>query len=131
MPSLPPTPLADIDTLPDGAAILSDDEIDASAEENELPLRRNFDEEPTAFLQRFPLEKTRKIHLAGHSLRDGMRVDDHGSVVCDEVTALFVAALRRTGKVPVLFEWDTAVPALDTVLDEADRLRALMNQASQ
>ena len=47
MPSLPPTPLADIDTLPDGAAILSDDEIDASAEENELPLRRNFDEEPT------------------------------------------------------------------------------------
>ena len=44
-----PVPLSDldIDTLPDGAAIISDAELLSISAEAELPTRRPFDEEPT------------------------------------------------------------------------------------
>jgi hypothetical protein len=46
-------------------------------------------------------------------------IDDHGSRVIPEVWALYEAALQRFGPVPSLIEWDTDVPALDVLLDEA------------
>ena len=50
-------------------------------------------------------------------------IDDHGSRVCDAVWRLVPARLQRFGAVPTLIEWDTDVPALDVLLDEADRAR--------
>jgi len=67
-----------------------------------------------------------EIHLAGHAERDdGLVIDDHGSRVRDEVWQVYAHALRRFGPVPTLIEWDTAVPALDVLLAEAARARAL------
>jgi uncharacterized protein (UPF0276 family) len=67
-----------------------------------------------------------EMHLAGHvELADGLVIDDHGSRVRDEVWAVYHHALHRLGPVPTLIEWDTAVPALDVLLAEAGRARAL------
>ncbi|MCE4539397.1 DUF692 domain-containing protein [Pelomonas sp. P7] len=67
-----------------------------------------------------------EIHLAGHGeLPDGFVIDDHGSRVRDEVWQVYRHALARHGPVPTLIEWDTAVPALDVLLDEAARARAV------
>jgi uncharacterized protein (UPF0276 family) len=70
-----------------------------------------------------------EIHLAGHTevMDAGTRmvIDDHGSRVCDEVWALYAHACERLGPVPTLMEWDTDVPALSVLLDEAARARAL------
>lgn len=67
-----------------------------------------------------------EIHLAGHCEReDGLVIDDHGSRVRDEVWRVYVHAIARLGLVPTLIEWDTAVPALDVLLAEARRARAL------
>ena len=70
-----------------------------------------------------------EIHLAGHADCGDIVIDDHGSMVCDEVWALYQHALRRFGTVPTLIEWDTDLPALDVLLQQAqcaDRLaRAL------
>jgi uncharacterized protein (UPF0276 family) len=34
--------------------------------------------------------------------------------------------MGRHGPIPTLVEWDTAIPALDRVLDEADKARAIL-----
>jgi uncharacterized protein (UPF0276 family) len=68
-----------------------------------------------------------ELHLAGHChVSDGhgdIVIDDHGSRVCTEVWALYRHAAARFGRVPTLIEWDTDVPALDVLLDEAQRAR--------
>jgi hypothetical protein len=50
-------------------------------------------------------------------------IDDHGSRVIDAVWALCGHALQRFGAVPTLIEWDTDLPALSVLLDEAQRAR--------
>lgn len=67
-----------------------------------------------------------EIHLAGHAEReDGLVIDDHGSRVRDEVWQVYAHAIARFGPTPTLIEWDTQLPALDVLLAEAERARAL------
>jgi hypothetical protein len=74
-----------------------------------------------------------EIHLAGHChVRDAsgeIVIDDHGSRVCPEVWQLYQHAVTRFGPVPTLIEWDTDVPALDVLLQEAARASALSAMA--
>jgi uncharacterized protein (UPF0276 family) len=65
-----------------------------------------------------------EIHLAGHSVTQAAVIDDHGSRVTSEVWALYAYAIRRFGHRPTLIEWDTDVPPLAVLLDEADKARA-------
>ncbi|MGE0789268.1 MAG: DUF692 domain-containing protein [Sandaracinaceae bacterium] len=89
----------------------------------------NHGEDPDALLDALPLERATRIHVAGHLVREGVRIDDHGHPVCPEVLALLARAIRRTGPIPVLLEWDNEIPSLDRVLDEADRVRAVVERA--
>ncbi len=70
-----------------------------------------------------------ELHLAGHVHCGDIVIDDHGSRVVDEVWALYRHALQGFGAVPTLIEWDTDVPALGVMLDEADRARTVARQA--
>lgn len=90
---------------------------------------RNHGLDPVALLEAMPLHRTRRIHIAGHLDRGDVCIDDHGHPVRDEVLDLLDRALRRVGPVPVLLEWDTQIPALDRVLDEADRVRGVYDAA--
>ena len=79
-----------------------------------------------AYLRALPSGAIGEIHLAGHSLRTldsgaQIRIDDHGSCVSVEVWELYRLALRLTGPTPTLIEWDTDVPPLDVLLEEAAR----------
>jgi len=65
-----------------------------------------------------------EIHLAGHVATDLAVIDHHGDRVAPPVWELYQRALRRFGDVPTLIEWDTDVPALDVLLDEAARAEA-------
>ncbi|MGH6717235.1 MAG: multinuclear nonheme iron-dependent oxidase, partial [Bradyrhizobium sp.] len=56
---------------------------------------------------------------------------DHGSRVIPEVWALYAEALARFGPVPTLIEWDTNVPPLDVLLDEAARATAVLQRAGK
>jgi uncharacterized protein (UPF0276 family) len=64
-----------------------------------------------------------EIHLAGHAVNDAdgrsVRIDDHGSPVCDAVWHLYERALARFGAVPTLVEWDTDIPPLAVLQAEA------------
>jgi uncharacterized protein (UPF0276 family) len=76
-----------------------------------------------AFLRGIPRESVQEIHLAGHSIQSvggrQIRIDTHSSPVCEEVWALYSAALERFGPVPTLIEWDSDIPALDVLIAEA------------
>ena len=76
------------------------------------------------WLNRLPAGIVGEIHLAGHCAMDDIVIDDHGSRVCDPVWDVYRHAIARFGAVPTLIEWDTDVPALDVLLDEADRARS-------
>ena len=62
-----------------------------------------------------------EIHLAGYDASGDIVIDDHGSRVRPDVWTLYEHALRRFGAVPTLVEWDTDVPPLAVLLDEAQR----------
>jgi len=88
----------------------------------------------SAYLAALPPEAVGEIHLAGHSLRrlDDARtllIDDHGSRVAPEVWALYAEALALFGRVPTLIEWDTDVPPMAVLLEEAARAAALIDEA--
>ncbi len=81
--------------------------------------------DPEDYLNGIPRGTVQEIHLAGHTVnRVGsreVRIDTHGSTVCEAVWALYRAALRRFGYVPTLIEWDTDIPALDILIGEAHK----------
>jgi hypothetical protein len=60
-----------------------------------------------------------EIHLAGYDDRGPLVIDDHGSRVHPPVWQVFRHAMARLGPRPTLIEWDTAIPPLDVLLDEA------------
>jgi len=60
-----------------------------------------------------------EIHLAGHIDCGDIVIDDHGSRVKPPVWALYQHAIKRFGNMPTLIEWDTDIPTLDVLLQEA------------
>ena len=86
--------------------------------------------DPMDWLAPLPAEAITEYHLAGHAVNDadGQRVliDDHGSPVSEAVLGLFGEIVRRYGKRPALVEWDTDIPALDVLLDEARRAERVL-----
>jgi uncharacterized protein (UPF0276 family) len=90
---------------------------------------RNQGEDPSAYLEQIPGSLVGEIHLAGHSLQTTsngceLRIDDHGSRVCDDVRDLYRQTIARIGLRPTLIEWDTNLPTLAELLDEAARADA-------
>lgn len=79
--------------------------------------------DPMDWLSGLPGEAITEYHLAGHAVNDcdgePLLIDDHGSRVGSEAWALFHSALRSYGARPTLIEWDTDIPALSVLLDEA------------
>ncbi len=89
-----------------------------------------------AYLDALPQGDIKEFHLAGHSVRslsDGaaLRIDDHGSPVDAAVWALFAEAVERFGARPTLIEWDSNIPALETLIEEADHASAVLKQARE
>jgi len=77
-----------------------------------------------------PAGAVTQYHLAGHAVNDAdgepILIDDHGSRVSDAVWTLFEEVVRHFGSRPTLIEWDTDVPALSVLLDEAGRANAVL-----
>jgi uncharacterized protein len=87
----------------------------------------NFGFDPIAYLEALPIAAIGEIHLAGHHAAEDVDIliDDHGSRVAQPAWELYAAALRRFGPVPTLIEWDTNLPALEVLLDEAHHAEEL------
>ncbi len=77
------------------------------------------------WLDAIPAAAVGEIHLAGHCVLPDIVIDDHGSRVAPAVWEVYAHALRRFGGVPTLVEWDTGLPPLQVLLEEAAQARAV------
>lgn len=79
-----------------------------------------------------PGQSIAQYHLAGHAVNDAdgetILIDDHGSRVSDGVWALFADIVDRFGPRPTLVEWDTDLPALSVLLEEAARAASVRSR---
>lgn len=86
--------------------------------------------DPMRWLDDLPAAAITEYHLAGHAVNEieggTVLVDDHGSRVSDPVWRLFAQCVARFGPRPTVIEWDTDVPALPVLLDEARRASVVL-----
>jgi len=82
------------------------------------------------YLQAIPVPAVREMHLAGFTRKtfDGgeILIDTHNRRVVPEVWRLYEAAVARFGNVPTLIEWDSDLPPLAVLLDEARQAQAIL-----
>jgi len=84
-----------------------------------------------AYIDSLPTNAVYEIHLAGHTENDAdgepILIDSHDGVVANPVWRLYHRAVRRFPGAVTLIEWDTDLPPLEALVEEAalaDRHRA-------
>ncbi len=87
---------------------------------------RNHGFDPQTYLEAIPRDQVWEIHLAGYEEDDGLLVDAHSRPVHEPVWQLYANALARFGPVATLIEWDNDIPALETLVTEADKAERLL-----
>ncbi|HEY1091352.1 MAG TPA: DUF692 domain-containing protein [Burkholderiaceae bacterium] len=76
-------------------------------------------------------EHVGEIHLAGYADLGDIVIDNHGSRVREAVWRVYRHAIQRLGPRPTLIEWDSDIPELPVLLDEAARAQQEMRDASR
>lgn len=84
--------------------------------------------DPQSYLAAIAPDSIVEIHLAGFDASGPCLIDTHGSPVAAPVWALYRRAIERLGPKPTLIEWDTDIPALDVLLDEAARAQVILDE---
>jgi uncharacterized protein (UPF0276 family) len=79
--------------------------------------------DPVAYLHALPPQRIVQMHLAGHTDHGTHLVDTHDGPVADPVWELYDTAVRLTGEVSTLVEWDDRLPPFPDLLAEAGRAR--------
>ena len=83
------------------------------------------------FLKSLPAERVVYFHVAGHYVEaEDLRIDTHGTDVCDPVWTLLETAYAHFGPVPTLLERDFNIPPLNELLIEIDRISDLQKKRS-
>ena len=82
--------------------------------------------DPLTYLAAIPGDAVAEIHLAGFDTSGACLIDTHGARVAPPVWDLYRATIERFGPKPTLIEWDTDLPPLEVLLDEAAIARQIM-----
>jgi len=92
---------------------------------------RNLGVNAEAFIKALPAEAVKEYHLAGFSERDGCLVDTHDHSVYPEVWELYESVLQHIGPRPTLIEWDSDIPALSILMDEATKAQNYLENCNE
>lgn len=92
---------------------------------------RNLGFDAARYLDHFPADAIKEIHLAGHAqdpnLGAALLIDSHDAPVSADVWALYERLIRRIGPRPTLIERDENLPAFDVLLDERARAVSMLD----
>ncbi|MCI0427680.1 MAG: DUF692 domain-containing protein [Nitrospiraceae bacterium] len=86
----------------------------------------NFRLDPLEFLRAIPAQAVWEIHLAGFDRFGRWLIDTHGQVVHPDVWTLYQWAIDHFGPRPTLIEWDTNLPPLPVLVDQATQADAIL-----
>ena len=82
------------------------------------------------FLAGVPAQRVVYMHVAGHYVEaEDLRVDTHGTDVCDPMWDLLAAAYRHCGVKPTVLERDFNMPPLDLLMREIATIRRVQAAA--
>lgn len=84
--------------------------------------------DPKQYIDSIPKNLVEEIHLAGFDTNGTCLIDTHGTLVSPDVWVLYEYTLGSLGAKPTLIEWDTDIPTLDTLLDEATKAKQRMEK---
>jgi len=85
--------------------------------------------DPRDYLAAIPGDAVAEIHLAGFDDSGPCLIDTHGARVAPPVWELYRTAIERFGPRPTLIEWDTDLPPLDVLLEEAAMAQEILERA--
>ena len=96
---------------------------------------KNQGTDPLVYLEAFPLDRVREVHLGGHDeeLDDAggpLLIDTHASSVADAVWTLYAYLIARTGPIPTLIEWDNNLPDWPTLRAQAIAAQNILADAA-
>jgi len=80
------------------------------------------------YIRAVPGERVKEIHLAGYEVQQHYLFDTHGYRIHPPVWALYRKALTLFGPVPTLIEWDTDIPALSVLMEEAQKAQDCIDE---
>jgi uncharacterized protein len=97
---------------------------------------KNHGTQPLPYLDSFPLDRVKEIHLGGHDeeaddVGAPLLIDTHGSPVAEAVWTLYAHVIARIGTIPTLIEWDNDVPDWSTLRAEAVAAQDILSDASR
>jgi uncharacterized protein (UPF0276 family) len=97
---------------------------------------KNHGTQPLAYLDSFPFDQVKEIHLGGHDedvddVGAPLLIDTHGSPIAEALWTLYAHVIARTGALPTLIEWDNDVPDWPTLLAEAVVAQNILSDASR
>lgn len=91
--------------------------------------------DPKEYINNIKQDYVGEIHLAGHIEKTfgehSLLIDTHNQTICDGVWDLFEYTTKRIDNAPTLIEWDQDFPALNFLLDEAQKARSIIKKAAQ
>lgn len=86
------------------------------------------------YIDEFPGHAIGEMHLGGFEIEaeaggTTVIIDTHSQPIDGHAWDLYAYAVERFGMRPTLIEWDNAIPALDTLLDEASKAEVVAHRA--
>jgi hypothetical protein len=77
-----------------------------------------------------PAGRIGEIHLAGHLRTPECMIDNHGSRIDSQVWSLYREVCQKVStSIPALIEWDTDIPNLSVLLEEAGKADVIRAEA--
>ena len=92
--------------------------------------------QPLSYLESFPLDRVKELHLGGHHQEADdagapLLIDAHGTPIAEAVWALYAHVIDRIGPVATLIEWDNDVPDWSRLCAEAVAAQHILSGASR
>ncbi len=88
----------------------------------------NHDFDAREYIAAIPGDAVQEIHLAGFDASGLCLIDTHGTPVSDAVWDLYRETIRSMGPKPTLIEWDTDLPPLATLLEQAAKAQHILEE---
>lgn len=88
---------------------------------------RNHGFDALEFIRAIPAERIRQIHLGGHDEGGELVKDTHDQPVAEAVWDLYRETVAHAGLVTTNIEWDSSLPPLEDLLDEATRAQSILD----
>ncbi len=86
----------------------------------------NLGYQPVQYLEKIKNCEVRQIHLAGHTVKEKVRIDTHDCDISQEALDLLPIAQKYWPDANPMIEWDDKIPPIEYLLKQREKIQNLM-----